>query len=266
MEFFATAGGIPVHISDSQKGAQCLVLLHGYLETMYIWNEFIDLMTETYRIIAIDLPGHGLSGSSEDNTMEYDAKIVVEVLDKCGVSKCCIGGHSLGGYVALACCECYPDRFEKLILFNSHPFPDPVEKINDREREIAIIDNGKLAVLASASIPKMYKSDNLRRLDEKIRETIEICDTHDPQGIVACIKGMMKRPDRQDFLQHTKIPAMIVCGDSDNFMPTEMISSLKEKFKNVHFLEIEGCGHNSFVEAPERVAEGVKAFICGEPS
>src|SRR5574344_1117122 len=82
MEFFATAGGISVHISDTQKGENCLILLHGYLETMYIWNEFIDLISDDYRVIAIDLPGHGLSGSTQVNTMDFDAQTVKEGLPR----------------------------------------------------------------------------------------------------------------------------------------------------------------------------------------
>ncbi|MFA7033531.1 MAG: alpha/beta hydrolase [Bacteroidales bacterium] len=261
MEFFATAGGISVHISDTQKGDNCLILLHGYLETMYIWNEFIDLISDDYRVIAIDLPGHGLSGSTQVNTMDFDAQTVKEVLDKCGVQHASIGGHSLGGYVALACCDLYPEVFDKLILFNSHPFPDPVEKVNDRGREIGIIENGKLGVLASASIPKMYSNVNLRRLDDKIMETVEICDAHDPQGIVASIKGMMQRPDRQEFLLNTKIPVLLIYGQTDNFMQAEMIDKLKDKFKNVKFLEAPLTGHNSFLEAPDIVLKGVKEFL-----
>ena len=72
MEFFTIANGISVHVWDTrdekapgQTGPDaCLVLLHGYLETMYIFNELIDALKPHYRIIALDLPGHGLTGSA----------------------------------------------------------------------------------------------------------------------------------------------------------------------------------------------------------
>ena len=76
MEFFATAGTIPVHINDTKKGEKTIVLLHGYLETLYIWNEFVNLLAKEYRVISIDLPGHGLSCSGPVNSMEFMATVV----------------------------------------------------------------------------------------------------------------------------------------------------------------------------------------------
>ena len=58
MEFFATSNKIPVHISDSKNGDTVLVLLHGYLETLYIWEDFRSLLDSRIRTLAIDLPGH----------------------------------------------------------------------------------------------------------------------------------------------------------------------------------------------------------------
>ena len=101
MEYFAISNGIPVHILDTKKGDTTIVLLHGYLETLYIFNEFIEMLEKKYRIIAIDLPGHGLTGSDKEiNTMEFCAQTVADVLKKSGVEKAYIAGHSMGGYVA----------------------------------------------------------------------------------------------------------------------------------------------------------------------
>lgn len=268
MERFVTAGGIAVHILDSEKGEKCIILLHGYLETMYIWSEFADLFSQQYRVIVIDIPGHGLTdyapadqSGNRINTMDFCASVVKGVLDKCNVSKAVIGGHSLGGYIALACCHLYPDTFEKLILFNSHPYEDPEEKALDRKREIDIIESGKLSVLASMSIPKMYSSLNLRDMDEKIRETIELCETHDPMGIVASIKGMQLRPDGSSVLLDGSIPSMVIVGDQDSFMPVPMIEKIRGSFPKVRFEELSACGHNCFVERPYEVLERVLSFL-----
>ena len=76
MEYFAISNGIPVHILDTKKGEKTILLLHGYLETLYIYNEFIEILQKKYRVIAIDLPGHGLSGSDKEiNSMEFDQLI-----------------------------------------------------------------------------------------------------------------------------------------------------------------------------------------------
>ena len=77
MEFFATSNGIPVHISDTEKGDITILLLHGYLETLYVWEEFIGLFPKNFRFISIDLPGHGLTGTHpHSNSMEFCADTI----------------------------------------------------------------------------------------------------------------------------------------------------------------------------------------------
>ncbi len=261
MEFFATAGNVPVHINDTGKGDKTLILLHGYLETMYVWNEFADALKDFCRVITIDLPGHGLSCGAPVNTMDFMATTVKGVLDKCGVEKAFIGGHSMGGYVALACCRIFPETFEGLMLINSNPYADPAEKAADRAREIEDIRAGRLMSIAEAAVPKMYYSENLRRCDDKIIETIELCDTHDPEGIVSCLKGMMERPDSCAQLKEPAMPVMAIMGDHDNFMPMEKILAMKESFPKVRFEIIENCGHNSFIEQTAQDVALVRDFL-----
>ena len=262
MEFFATAGNIPVHILDSKKGEKCVILLHGYLETMYVWNELYDILCKKgLRVIVMDLPGHGMSCSAPVNTMDFAATCVSDVLKLCGVQKAVIVGHSLGGYVGFSCLRLFPEMFEKMVLINSHPYPDPQDKAQDRLREIDIIESGKILTLAGVSIPKMYAPENLRRCDEKIRESVELCETHDPEGIVASIKGMAERADSCSLMVSSDVPFMAVLGDKDIFIPMETIEKMKVSFPKVRFEVLGNCGHNSFVEYTEKVAELLVDFI-----
>ena len=274
MEFFAIAGGISVHISDTGRQnvenltKKPILLLHGYLETLYIWSEFTELLSATYRVISIDLPGHGLSDSAPRNeegisinTMDFCAAVAREVLQKCGVRNAVIGGHSMGGYVALSMAKHYPEVCEKLVLFNSNPFCDKPEKAVDRKREIEIIRSGKLSSLAAVSIPNMYSPENLRLLDDKVKETVELCETHYPEGIIASLLGMMQREDMQDFFRSGAIPILMLCGDQDLFMPLEILEELKRKSPSVSFCILPGSGHNSFIEKKEESFQQVSGFI-----
>ncbi|MEF9932330.1 MAG: alpha/beta hydrolase, partial [Bacteroidales bacterium] len=109
MEFFAISNGIPIHILDTKKGDTTILLLHGYLETLYIYTEFIELLQNKYRVIAIDLPGHGLSGSNKEiNTIDFSAAVAADVLNICKVNTpVYVAGHSMGGYVAQECIKLF---------------------------------------------------------------------------------------------------------------------------------------------------------------
>lgn len=237
-----------------------IVLLHGYLETMYVFNELVEALKEHYRVIVIDMPGHGLTDSAPAdaegnriNSLEFQAKVVAGVLDKCGVEKAVIAGHSLGGYVTIQFIKDFPERAVRAVLLHSHPYPDAPEKSKDRQREKDLITEGKLLSIAALSIPKMYYEENLRACDEKIRETVELCETHDPEGIKSSIDGLRTRPDNQAVLQHLPVPLTLVYGDHDNFLPLETVAKMKESFPDVDYVLIPGTGHNSFIEKTDEV-------------
>lgn len=275
MEFFTIAGGISVHVwdtadevSDKSGIKDTLVLLHGYLETMYIFNELVESLKDRYRVIVLDLPGHGLTDSAPANakgvrvnTIEFDVPVICGVMDKCKVDKAVVIGHSMGGYIAMECVKEHPERFSKVVIFNSHPYQDLPEKAADRQREIKVIAAEKLEMLAGASIPKMYYVENLKRCDEKVHETVELCETHDPQGIIASILGMSARPSMESVMEEPPVPMLLIHGDHDNFLPLEKVDQLKKNFPKVKYHLIPDTGHNSFIEAPDKVIEALDEFL-----
>ena len=106
--------------------------------------------------------------------------------------------------------EDFPDRAEKAILLHANPYADSPEKGAERQREEQLILDGKLQSLAAVSIPKMYDEENLRACDEKIRETVELCETHDPAGIIASIEGLRWRDEFTDVLAAPPVPLLLL--------------------------------------------------------
>jgi pimeloyl-ACP methyl ester carboxylesterase len=258
MDFFATCNGIPVHISDTKTGAKTLVLLHGYLETLAVWDDFVSLLDKDSRVSRIDLPGHGLSGTHPAvNTVEYSAQTLHEALLKCGVQQCTIVGHSMGGYVALAFAAQFPDATQALCLFHSTPNPDPEIKREARDREIALLREGKLPLILGQSIPRMFAEENVARFREEIQAMKEIGEVSDPEDIAACLEGMKVRPDRNDFLTHFKQPLLFIFGQNDRHIPLDVAESLAGKFPHAEVLWLPHAGHCGFIEAPQLTAERI---------
>ena len=135
------------------------------------------------------------------------------------------------------------------------------DKKNDVEREISIIRTGKLETLACLSIPGMYCKDNLRKFDDKIRETIELCEMHFPEGIIGFIYGMHSRKDISSYLENTSIPVISICGDSDPFISVSTFDEMKKRFRNVEFHLLKNTGHNSFIEAEDETVDKLCEFF-----
>ncbi|MDE6375334.1 MAG: alpha/beta fold hydrolase, partial [Alistipes sp.] len=71
-EKFIMAGTTALHICDSEEGEHCVVLLHGYLESLLVWEEFVPQLYKQVRVVTLDLPGHGISEvKGEIHTMEF---------------------------------------------------------------------------------------------------------------------------------------------------------------------------------------------------
>ena len=140
MEKIIMAAGTALRISDTLKGGTTVVLLHGYLESLEIWGDFMKELAMHYRVLAIDIPGMGISQvRGEVHTMEFLADVLKGVLDKQGVERCFVVGHSMGGYVAEAFAAKYASMLQGLVLFHSTPNPDTEEKRENRRREIELV-------------------------------------------------------------------------------------------------------------------------------
>ena len=137
-----------------------VIFLHGFLENLTMWSEFSKMLSETNKVIAIDLPGFGQSGIiSNNHSMSIMANVVNAVIKNEKISKCIIVGHSMGGYVALAFAELFEDKLNGIILFHSQAASDNKEAIINRNRTIKIIENNH-AKFISGFIPSLFTEEN----------------------------------------------------------------------------------------------------------
>src|SRR5690625_3946315 len=116
-----------------------IVFIHGYLENGNMWDKFAEELSEDYQSIIMDLPGHGKSKSySDTHSMDFMAEKVNEILDELNISEALFIGHSMGGYVALAMADLFPEKVKGLILLNSSSLSDTEEKKEDRLRAVEL--------------------------------------------------------------------------------------------------------------------------------
>ncbi len=262
MEKFITANNTALRIADSQTGDNCLVLLHGYLEALDVWDDFSTLLTPKYRIIAIDIPGHGISETKgEVHSMEFIADVLHDALIKQSIEKCFLAGHSMGGYVAQAFAAKYPEMLKGIIFIHSTPNPDSPEKKENRKREIELIKQDKKELIATLFAAKGFAEENRQRLHVKIEELEElICMTED-DGIIAILNGLMERADQNEMLRKLNIPELFIFGKHDEFIPVETAEKIINEQPQAEIAWLENSGHMGYMEEPEKTAEIISTFI-----
>ncbi|RZJ68045.1 MAG: alpha/beta hydrolase [Flavobacterium sp.] len=203
-----------IHYTDAGKGT-AVVLLHGFLENSTMWNEIAPELTKKYRVITIDLLGHGQTEAvGYVQTMEDNADAVHSVLSALQIRKAVIAGHSMGGYVALAFAELYPEMTKGIGLINSTSLADSDERKTNRDRAIKAVKND-YASFVRLSIGNLFSENNRERLSPEI-ETVKQEALKTPlQGIVASLEGMKIRKDREVLLHFAPYPILLVLGKND---------------------------------------------------
>lgn len=251
-KYFVTEEGKKVAYSDTGCG-DTVVLLHGYLESGLVWGSLAESLGSRFRVVSIDLPGHGLSDIvAEIHTMDMMAEIVKGILDYLKISKVLMIGHSLGGYVTLAFLELFPESLAGYSIFHSQPFADSRESIERRNREIAVVRAGKKAIMYPGNIERMFSPHNLKRLPAQLKRSNEIASLTPDDGIIAMLKGMIARPSRQAVMEAGRVPLLWILGLHDQYIDYKKVTEGVRLPSNGMLVTLFDSGHLGFVEEPER--------------
>jgi len=246
---------------DTGEG-DVVVLLHGYLESIEIWEGFLDDLADHYRVVAVDLPGHGESGIlCKVNTMTVMADAVKHVLDYLDIHRAVIIGHSMGGYATLAFAEIYPEITLGFVLFHSHGLPDTEEKKANRDREIELVRSGKKMQIVNVNIPRAFADENLEKFAREVQSAKEIAASTPDEGIICTLEGMKIRTDRRHVLKESIVPVMIIAGRKDNYIPFEMAATHFNLAKKTDILILEHSGHMGFIEEKDKSLHGLLKFL-----
>ena len=203
-----------ISYSDYGKGT-AVVLLHGYLENQGMWQEFIPELSKKNRVITIDLLGHGQTEClGYIHSMEDNADAVHQLLSELRIRKAVLTGHSMGGYVALAFAELYPEIVKGLVLVNSTSRADSEERKVNRDRAIKAVKKDYTSFVR-LSIGNLFSENNREKLADAIEKVKTEALKTPLQGIVATLEGMKIRKDREVLLHFSPYPILLVLGKKD---------------------------------------------------
>lgn len=262
IEKFIMAGDTPLHIADTERGDRCVVLLHGYLESMIVWDEFVDLLKDKVRVVTLDLPGHGISNViGEVHTMEYLAKCVGDAMIALGIEHYSVVGHSMGGYVSLAMLDNYRDHIDSIVLLSSTTSADSQEKCDRRRREIELIKAGKKNTLARLVPHAGFAPENIKRLADYIEDISELILMTEDEGVIAILGGMIERKSRGEDLLNSGIAHMFIFGRHDYYIPEDVAQEMIDADPTARVVWLEHSGHMGFIEEPELTANAILEMV-----
>lgn len=234
----------------SGNGKQPLVLLHGFMEDLTIWEDMEKYLSADFTLIKIDLPGHGSSEIySEIHSMELMAEEVKNVADHLKLENYHLLGHSMGGYTALAFAEKHSSQLKSITLFFSSFLEDDAEKKEQRKKSLRIIQQA-YPNYVKAGIPNLFNENEKDILEGKIELAKEIALSTQTDGVLAAVKGMIKRTDKSRVIESFEGKILVIAGKHDNAVKTDLILKNIPDKTNIKSYLLD-CGHNGHWEKPE---------------
>src|SRR5690606_32147795 len=167
-------------------------------------------------------------------------------------------GHSMGGYIALAVAELYPDNARSLTLLSSSARADNEERRLNRDRAIEGVEKNSNACIRMAT-QNLFDKNSHRKFPEKIEAFTQRALNTPLQGIIASLEGMKIRIDREALLHFSPYPKMVVAAEKDSIIP---LQDIEEQVKNteVQFHVVKG-GHVSTIESKNETFDYIFFFL-----
>jgi 2-succinyl-6-hydroxy-2,4-cyclohexadiene-1-carboxylate synthase len=260
--------GIRYHVDTWGTGFP-LLLLHGFTGNSEGWKEFAPFWKDHSKTIALDIIGHGKSGSPPDigqYQIEESAAVINSLLEKMGIGKIDVLGYSMGGRLALTFAVNYPEKVRKLILESATPglrteAERHERRIQDKKLSEKIRQEGiKNFIDYWENIP-LFQSQ--KSLPEKIRTRIR-CQrlSNSIDGLANSLNGMGTgvQPSWWDELAHLEMPVLLITGNLDQKF-CRIAEEMSKILPNVKWKTAEDAGHAIHVEKPELFGTIVSGFL-----
>lgn len=243
-----------------------IVFLHGFPLSHAMWNAQIDAFSESYRVVAPDLRGHGASTVTEGTvTMREMADDVAQLLEAINiVEPITLCGLSMGGYVAWEFWRRHRARLGKLILCDTRAVGDTEQVARARQMMAAQVEVAKSngsqiaadAMLSKLMAPQAYEDqcDLVESVQQMILDT-------SPHGIAATQRGMAQRIDMSPLLPEVDVPTLVLCGVKDGISPPDEMQQFAEAMPQANFVAIGAAGHLAPLEQPFATNNAIRDFL-----
>lgn len=255
-----TPHAVKLHFEDRGKGLP-VVLLHGFPFDHHIWDSQIDALSDSFRIIAPDLRGHGQSpaprGVYDMDTMAAD---VTALLDDLGIEQAVWVGHSMGGYVLMAALRRRPRYIRAVALVATHPLPDSPDKRLQRMQSAEVVLNEGPADLALSMMAVLF-APHFDRQSPAAQNVYELMTSTPAVGAAGALRGMAARPDSVETLRQIATPAVVIAGVEDQIVKFDVAEQMAQSIPGATLVPIEGAGHMPMIEQPEATTAALRAFL-----
>lgn len=271
--FITLPDGSVAHYRDQgNPRGKPLLLVHGSNASLHTWEPWVQELGDAFRLISLDLPGHGLTGPTPNGDYSRDAMVefVRDLTAALEIDRFSIAGNSMGGGVALAFALDYPLKVEQLVLVSSAGLSRG--EGGEAPLVFRLAATPVVRDVMTVATPRFLIANGLYDaiVDDALVTDAMIDRYHELLLLEGNREATMtrfaqggSRTPLDDRLGELETPALVLWGDQDSLIPVATAHRLKELMPNAKLVIYEDVGHVAMEEVPGRSAAEVRAFLSG---
>jgi len=271
-QYMALPGGVRVHYRDlGPRAAPAIVLVHGFAASTHAWDGWARALSGSYRVVVLDLPGHGLTRTPPGYVVRSDSfeGVVDAATRRLGLARFTLAGNSMGGAVAWSYALDHPDRVERLVLVDAAGWPR-------RERGGATI----FKFINNPIGRRVLRTIEIRPLMTQGLRAAYVDPALVTPALVNRYVDLARAPGHRDILLGQKprreasvadlsrihVPALVMAGQDDRVIPAADSERFHRAIPGATLILYPGVGHVPMEQIPDRSAADLKAWLEAHPT
>lgn len=257
----AEINGTTLAYTDQGHGLP-LVFLHAFPFNRTMWEPQVKALARRFRVIAVDLRGHGESQApARPYSLDLFADDVKGLLDHLMIPQVILIGLSMGGYVAFAFYRGYADRAKALVLADTRAEADTAERKAWRYALAERVKQDGAAAVVEEMLPKLLAPVTYHANPALVERIRKIMDSAPVGCIVGDLMAIAERPDSVELLKRIACPTLVLVGEQDALTTPAENKLIAESIPGARFQIIPGAGHMSNLDQPEAFNRAVESFL-----
>ena len=250
------------HVDVGPRDALAVTLVHAFPLSHKMWQPQIELLKDSYRVVAPDLRGFGQTDAGDGQyTLEFFVDDLIELLDHLKIPKTVVCGLSMGGYIVLRAIERNPERFSGLVLCDTRSEADSNEAKIKRAGAIKTVKTQGVAAFADGFVKTVLTPQTFAARPQLVTAVKNLVQASSPIGIGAALLAMASRTDTTASLPKIGVPTLILVGEQDALTPPAAAQSMHSKIPNAELHILPNAAHMSNLENPHEFNQHLLAFL-----
>jgi 3-oxoadipate enol-lactonase len=245
----------------TEGAGEPVVLIHGVGGDLASWDAVAPVLAKRFRVIRLDLSGHGKSHLLKGPvTAEDFAREVLGVMDERKVEAAYVAGNSLGGQIVTAMALGSPQRVKRMALISSVAGRTEQERTSALAR-IEVLKEKGIGEIARGNIERWFTDEFRRKHPELVEARIRTLMQSDPPSYLRAFT-VFATADYADRFAEIRVPTLIVTGEHDPSATPRMARLMHERIAGSRVEILPGLRHSLLIEAPEKISALLAEFFA----